>query len=105
MTTTTWAEIGQRKLSYACTQGIERWEYCQAITAHMTWEAQAEQWMVACFVGTAFILLSIAASMLLADRRQRAAMPAGQTSGGRPSIMPARRRWGCKLALAEPALA
>jgi hypothetical protein len=105
MTLTTWAELGQHKLSYVCTQGIERWEYCRALAAHMRWEAQAGQWMVASFIGTAFILVSVAASMLLADRRQRAAVRAHQTAGSRPSIMPARRRWSWKPALVESALA
>jgi hypothetical protein len=105
MTAITWAELSHRKVSYVCNHGIENWEYCRAIASHLRWEAQAEQWMIALFVGTAFILLSVAASIVLADRRPRAAAPNPAPRAGHGPIMLALRRWTFRPAPGDYALA
>jgi hypothetical protein len=71
MSALTWAELSHRKIDYVCTHGIDRWEYCRAIASHLRLQQEIEEWIVASFVGAVFILISLALSLLLADRRQR----------------------------------
>lgn len=105
MSALTWAELSHRKIGYVCTHGIDRWEYCRAIASHLRLQQEIEQWMIAAFIGTAFLLMSVAATILLAGRRQRAATPAREPRTRRASITLAGRRWRCQPAPAEPVLA
>ena len=71
----TWAELAHHKVDHVCRDGIENWEYCRAMIGHMRRMEQLEQWTVAGFVGVAFILLSLAITMVKRGRTLRVPAP------------------------------
>ena len=68
MTPTTWDEVVRMKVSYACDLGLERWEECRRMANHLRLLKQFDQWLVALFWGTAFLLGALAFGLARANR-------------------------------------
>lgn len=68
MTPITWDEVVRMKVSYASDLGLERWKECRRMAKHLRLLEQFDQWLVALFCGTAFLLGALGVGLARANR-------------------------------------